>query len=76
MTAYRAEFFTLEDVKRLKVIHDKRDNTRSQDVLAGNEPSRRHTENKPQHTLNNDDMIDALIKHQTRSIEIFRTNKI
>lgn len=39
----------------VKLVQDKRDNTHSQSVHAGNEPSRKHkkpTENKPQRALN------------------------
>ena len=58
----------------VKMVQDKRDNTRSQAVPAGNGPSRRHkepTKKKPQRALNQEDMLEALTKLQTRSEEIF-----
>lgn len=62
----------------VKLVQDKRDNTRSQGVPAGNEPSRKNkktAEKKPQRALNNDDILEALTQLQTRSEEIFGTNK-
>ncbi|EMY6301988.1 hypothetical protein ABCS69_002291 [Providencia stuartii] len=56
------------------MVQDKRDNTHFQAFPAGNRPSRKHkktTEKKPQCTLNNDDMLEALTKLQIRSEKIF-----
>ena len=61
----------------VKLVQDKRDNTRSQSIPAGNGLSRRHkkpTEKKPQRALNDDDMLEALTKLQTRSEERLGAN--
>jgi len=58
----------------IKLVQDKRDNNRSQAIPAGDGPSRRRrtpTEKKPQRSLNNDDMLDALKTLQSHSEEIF-----
>ncbi|CAM3862213.1 hypothetical protein Xentx_00689 [Xenorhabdus thuongxuanensis] len=78
MTAYRAEFFTLEDVKRLKLVQDKHDNNRSQSIPVGNGSSRKRkkpTEKKSQGSLDTGDMLGALKTLQTRSSELFGTRK-
>ena len=58
----------------IKLFQDKRDNNRSQEIQAGDNPSRRRrkpTEKKSQRTLNGDDMLDALKALQSRSEQIF-----
>ena len=57
----------------IKLFQDKRDNNRSQEIKAGDNPSRRRrkpTEKKSQRTLNGDDMLDALKALQSRSEQI------
>lgn len=58
----------------IKLVQDKRDNTRSQTVPAGDGPSRRRrkpTEKKSQRLLDGDDMLDALKTLQSRSEKVF-----
>lgn len=55
-------------------VQNKRDNNRSQSIPAGNEPSRRRhapSINKSQCSLNEDDLLEAMIKLQGRSEAIF-----
>lgn len=62
----------------IKLFQDKRDNNRSQEIQAGDNPSRRRrkpTEKKSQRTLNGDDMLDALKALQSRSEQIFGKSK-
>lgn len=62
----------------IKLVQDKRDNTRSQALPAGDGPSRRRrkpTEKKSQRSLDGDDMLDALKALQSRSEEIFGKRK-
>lgn len=76
---------TIVDNKRLgrtlefiKLVQDKRDNKRSQALPAGDGPSRRRrkpTEKKSQHSLNSDDMLEALKTLQSRSEEIYGKRK-
>ncbi|MBC8953583.1 hypothetical protein Xenpb_02323 [Xenorhabdus sp. PB62.4] len=50
------------------------DNNRSQSIPAGDGSSRKRkkpTEKKSQRSLNNDDMLEALVTLQSRSEEIF-----
>jgi len=56
-----------------KLMQDKRDNTRSQGLPAGNGPSRRKKDagKKRQRDVNEDDLLEALRNLQTRSEEIF-----
>ena len=63
---------TLELIKT--VVDDKRDNRRSQSVPAGNGPSRRKEKalgKKSQRSIDQNDMLEALVKLQGRSKEIF-----
>ncbi len=56
------------------VVDDKRDNRRSQSVPAGNGPSRRKEKElgkKSQRSIDQNDMLEALVKLQGRSKEIF-----
>ncbi|HEK2965420.1 TPA: hypothetical protein SMU90_000155 [Proteus mirabilis] len=56
------------------VVDDKRDNRRSQSVPAGNGPSRRKEKapgKKSQRSIDQNDMLEALVKLQGRSKEIF-----
>lgn len=58
----------------IQIIQEKRDNTRSQSVPAGDGPSRRGKKKagtKSQRSLDQHDMLDALVKLQERSAEIF-----
>lgn len=62
----------------IKLVQDKRDNNRSQALPAGDGPSRRRrkpTEKKSQRSLDEDDMLNALMTLQSRSDEIFGTRK-
>ncbi|MFT4270623.1 MAG: ISNCY family transposase [Pantoea sp.] len=58
-----------------KLMQDKRDNTRSQGLPAGNGPSRRSAKKDPakkrQRAINEDDLLEAVNDLQTRSEEIF-----
>lgn len=61
------------------LVQSKRDNTRSQSILAGDGPSRRRIRQegkKSQRSLDNNDVLEALKQLQSRSEEIFgkRTN--
>lgn len=63
--------WTLECIKR---VQEKRDDTCSPSVPADDRPSRRiskKTGTKSQRSLNQDDMLDELVKFQGRSEEIF-----
>lgn len=58
----------------IKLVQDKRDNTRSQALPSlDGQTSRRKKQpgKKSQRSLNQDDMLEALQKLQTRSEEIF-----
>ncbi|WP_336044194.1 ISNCY family transposase [Klebsiella michiganensis] len=58
----------------IQIIQEKRDNTRSQSVPSGNGPSRRAKKavgTKSQRSLDQNDMLDALVELQGRSAEIF-----
>lgn len=55
-------------------VQSKRDNNRSQSIPSGDEPSRRRHApgiNKSQRSLNEDDMLEAIIKLQGSSESIF-----
>ncbi|HCO4835955.1 TPA: ISNCY family transposase, partial [Escherichia coli] len=55
-------------------VQRKRDNNRSQSIPSGDEPSRRRhapSINKPQRSLNEEDMLEAIIKLQGSSEAIF-----
>ena len=57
-----------------KLVQVERDNNRSKSLPSGDGPSRRRkapTTKKSQRSLDQDDMLNALIKLQSRSEEIF-----
>lgn len=62
-----------------KLVQEERDNNRSQSVPSGDGPSRRRkapTTKKSQRSLDQDDMLKALVKLQSRSEEIFGKKQI
>ena len=66
------------DAKRMlevaRQVQKKRDNNRSQSLPSGDEPSRRRhapSTNKSQRSLNEDDLLEAIIKLQGSSDAIF-----